>query len=539
MDLIHALLNNKKWFIFFFIVIRQDIVAQNTKLESINETKTKKLLIKAKTNKDFIQITNAYKSLIYSSDKKLSEKYADSMLIAAKQTNDNSIIGSAYLTKGTLDYNQKNHSRALDNFIIANNYISRTEDDYLKFKTKYTIAQIKHYLGFYEEAIALFRECLLYFEIENDYAYLSTLHSIGLCFNKIGNPEKTTFYNQLGLKTSIEYENLEVVPYFKHSEGINEYSKKNYKKAIIELEKVLPSLQQKKDFANETVAYFYIGKSHWALHHEERAISFFVKVDDAFLKYNYIRPDLRENYELLIDYYKKHNNPLLQLKYIDRLLKVDSILNHNYKYLSKRIFKEYDTKKLTMAKQEIEQAMITNNRIHYSLIVSLSGAILFLGWRHTRNKKRYKQKFEELMNEKVKPEKTIQNSNAEITFEINPELVKAILQNLEKFEKNKKYLEKDMTLIKLSGYLKTNPKYASKIILKYRGKKIIEYISDLKIDYIVEKLKTENKYRNYTYKALAEEAGFGSTQNFTKAFNTRLEMPPTFFIQQLKNSFPL
>lgn len=96
-----------------------------------------------------------------------------------------------------------------------------------------------------------------------------------------------------------------------------------------------------------------------------------------------------------------------------------------------------------------------------------------------------------------------------------------------------------MTLIKLSGYLKTNPKYASKVILKYRGKKTIEYISDLKIDYIVDKLKTENKFRNYTNKALAEEAGFGSTQNFTKAFNKRLEMPPTFFIQQLKNSFPL
>lgn len=523
----------------FFIIFRQDIVSQSNKNQTTTEIEAKKQLIDAKKRKDLSQITLAYKSLIYSSDKKWSEKYADSMLIAAKQTKDNSIIGSAYLTKGTLDYNQKNHSKALDNFIIANNYISRTEDDYLKFKTKYTIAQIKHYLGFYDEAIALFQECLLYFEIENDYAYLSTLHSIGLCFNRIGNHEKSTFYNQLGLKTSIEYENLEIVPYFKHSEGINDFFRKDYRKAITELEGIVPSMKQKNDFANETVAYFYIGKSYWALKQEDKAIPFFIKVDKAFLKNNYTRPDLRENYELLIDYYKKHHKPQLQLKYIDRLLKVDSILNHNYKYLSKRIFKEYDTHKLITEKKDIESAMITNNRIHYSVIISLSGTIVFLAWRHTRNKKRYKQKFVELMNEKVKPKKPIQDINTEIAFDINPELVKTILLNLERFEKNKKYLEKDMTLIKLSAHLKTNPKYASKIILKYRGKKTIEYISDLKIDYILEKLKTENKYRNYTNKALAEEVGFGSTQNFTKAFNTRLEMPPTFFIQQLKNSFPL
>ncbi|WP_291131760.1 tetratricopeptide repeat protein [Flavobacterium sp. UBA7682] len=515
------------------ISIAQTNTKTDKKIEAIKQLK------EAKSTNDFAKMTTAYRALIYISDKKYTEKYADSMLGSARQTKDDEIIGAAYLTKGTLEYDKKRYSKALDNFIMADNFISKTNNRYLIFKTKYTIAQIKYYLGFYHEAISLLKECLPYFEEENDIAHLSTLHSLGLCYNRIGNYEKSSLYNQLGLSIGIEYENLEITPYFKHSEGINNYYKNDFGKAIVQLKGVLPAIKQKQDFANETVAYFYIGKSHLALHHEEKAISFFIKVDDAFLKYNYIRPDLRENYELLIDYYKKHNNPQLQLKYINRLLKVDSILNNNYKYLSKKIFKEYDTKKLIMAKQEIESAMIVNNRVHYFVITSLSGAIIFLGWRHTRNKKRYKQKFEELMNEKVKPEKPIQDTNSEITFDINPELVKTILQNLEKFEKNKKYLEKDMTLIKLSGYLKTNPKYASKIILKYRGKKIIEYISDLKIDYIVEKLKTENKYRNYTNKALAEEVGFGSTQNFTKAFNTRLEMPPTFFIQQLKNALPL
>ncbi|WP_283239613.1 AraC family transcriptional regulator [Flavobacterium sedimenticola] len=496
-------------------------------------------IAKSKSEKNWTQLAAAYKAMMYLDDPRFLMKYADSTITVAKYSKNPEIIGSAFLTKGIIHYSQKQLKQALDNYILADKYIASTNNKKVKYKVKFSIAHTKYYLGFYHEAISLFLECLSYFEEESDIAYLNTLHSLGLCYNKTGNVELSSYYNRLGLKNGKELENQEMEPYFNHSEGINHFSRKNYKKAITELQRVLPIMQQRKDFANETVAHFYIGKSYWAIHQEQKAITFFKTVDNAFLKYNYIRPDLRESYELLIDYYKKQEDAELQLKYINRLLKVDSVLNHNYKYLSKKIFKEYDTKKLIAAKQDIENAMMVNNKIHYTVISSLSGAILFLVWRHTRNKKRYKQKFEQIMAEKEKPTKPIQKCTGEIPFDINPELVKTILQNLEKFEKNKRYLEKDMTLIKLSGYLKTNPKYASKIILKYRGKKTIEYITDLKIDYIVEKLKTENKYRNYTYKALAEEAGFGSTQNFTKAFNTRLEMPPAFFIQQLKNSFPL
>ena len=46
-------------------------------------------------------------------------------------------------------------------------------------------------------------------------------------------------------------------------------------------------------------------------------------------------------------------------------------------------------------------------------------------------------------------------------------------------------------------------------------------------------LKTENKYRNYTNKALAEEVGFGSTQNFTRAFKNRTDISPTYFVQKI------
>ena len=129
-----------------------------------------------------------------------------------------------------------------------------------------------------------------------------------------------------------------------------------------------------------------------------------------------------------------------------------------------------------------------------------------------------------------------EEGNKQVIQDINPEIEAGIIKNLEKFERNKKYLEKDMNLVKMAVLLNTNTKYVTKIIVKHRGKGTIDYITNLKIDYIVVLLKNESKYRNYTNKALGEEAGFGSTQNFTRAFKVQTGLSPTYFIHKLKKS---
>lgn len=399
-------------------------------------------LAKAKANKNWKKLALAYRTIMYKADKKDLMKYADSLLWAAKNTTDNTIIGTAYLTKGIMHYKQKEQSKALDNYLLADQYLSLTKDDYAIYKVKYAIAQTKYYLGFYEEAISLYKECINYYEEENDLAYLTALHAIGLCYNKIKKYDLCSYYNKLGLNASQEYQNFEIVPYFNHSEGINEYFKKNYTAAISSLHKTIPEITRKKDFANETVAYFYIGKSYWNLKQPENAIPYFIKVDKAYTNHQYTRPDLRENYELLIAYYKKQRNPQLQLKYINQLLRVDSTLSHNFKYLSNKIHKEYDTKKLLLAKKEIENSFISYKKIGGGIITVLLIALVISYSHHLKNKKRMKQKFNELMRETVTKEKTIPLNQKEIYLDINPELVEAILKNLEKYEKNKKYLKK-------------------------------------------------------------------------------------------------
>lgn len=487
-------------------------------------------LSKAKRENNFGQMALSYKALIYKNDKKLQLIYADSMLKAAKRTTDIELIGSVYMTKGAVYYDRKEQIKALDNYLIADEYISKTNNHYLIYKAKYVIGLIKNHLGFYDEATALFQECIKYFKGKNDRAYLNSLHSLGLCYNRIGKYKLCSQINQTGLNEGLRFKNLEMQPYFIHSEGVNQYFKHNYSDAIKKLKVALPAVIHNKDFANETTAYFYIGKSYWAQELQEKALPYLKKIDDAFQKQKYIRPDLREAYEILIDYYQQRNNRELELYYVSTLLKVDQVLHKDFKYLSGKIHKEYDTKKLLQRQRNNEQYWT----IVVCIIITIMTAIIaVLAHRHYKNKRL----FEELMNRKPETHQSLASNypSKDNELDINPEVITAILKNLEKFERNKKYLEKDMTLAKMAALLNTNMKYASKIIARYRNKGTVDYISNLKIDHIIELLKNENKYRNYTNKALGEESGFGSTQNFTRAFNNRTGLSPTYFISKLRS----
>ena len=69
--------------------------------------------------------------------------------------------------------------------------------------------------------------------------------------------------------------------------------------------------------------------------------------------------------------------------------------------------------------------------------------------------------------------------------------------------------------------------------MHYRHKKSVDYINDLKVEYIIKKLKSNPKFRLYTNKALAEEAHFSTTQHFTRAFMKNTGISPTYFVKQL------
>src|SRR5690606_15483663 len=152
------------------------------------------------------------------------------------------------------------------------------------------------------------------------------------------------------------------------------YFLNNYDKAIQTIEEKLPFLYENEDFAWATVGNFYIGKSYWDKNEHEKAITYFEKINETFDTQHYTHPDLRESYELLINYYKSQNNKDKQLYYIEQLVKADSVYNQSYKHLIGQIHKEYETKDLLQAKQELETALYFSE----NKVVIISGFSVFV-----------------------------------------------------------------------------------------------------------------------------------------------------------------
>lgn len=510
---------------------------QEAKQDNIASLYANTWLTKSKKEVNYKEMALAYQAVMYKRDKKLHPAYTDSILNAALFTKDDAQIGAAFITKGSMYYSVKKYKLALDCYLKADEYIVSVKNPYLTFKLKYTIAQTKLFLGFYDEALALFTECLDFFKDENDRAYINTLHSIGLCYSKNKNYERSSKFNQQGIEAGKESEIIEMIPYFNQSEGINQYYLKNYSKSTQLLLKSLPAIQNRNDFANQMLTWSYLAKNYLASNELDKAIAYSKKVEEAMNQEDYIRPDFRVNLEILLNHYKKRGDLEKQLHYVNRLLHIDSIFHDNFQYLSRKIYKEYDTKKLIESKEHIETKLKYHNSVFIAVSSILLTSIFFLVYRHFRNVKKYKQKFEEHMSKTKKTTRpfTDKDDNTDPEIYIAPAVVNLILENLEKFEKNKKFLKKEMTAVKLGELLNTNSKYCSQVIRKHKHKRPFEYVRELRIEYIIQLLETEKFYRIYTNEALADLAGFSTTQNFTKAFKTHTGFPPTFFIKELQN----
>lgn len=370
----------------------------------------------------------------------------------------------------------------------------------------------------------------------NERAYLNTLHSLGLCYTKAGNYGKSETIVQTGQEEAARINNHSMDAYFLHLEGQNHYFGRDYDLAIRDLKKSVLGIEENDDYANVAVANFYIGKSYWALKKFREGLPYLQKVAEAFDQKEYIRPDLRENFELLIKYYKSKNEPRLVLHYVDELLKADSLLLKTHDDLYDNIHKNYDTKELTRNKQNIERQLsheLSNKRfltIGAALLFIIS-TIVFIAYE--KNRRRQNRIFKELINpnrkETPKPARNVAKE-----LEIAQETIDKILRSLEKWEQSKRFLEKDITQTSLAVYMETNVRYLSDIILVYRGKKFSDYINDLKVEYIIEQLKSDRLKRMYTHEALAKEAGFSTTQRFVQAFKARTGISPNFFSAKIR-----
>lgn len=120
-------------------------------------------------------------------------------------------------------------------------------------------------------------------------------------------------------------------------------------------------------------------------------------------------------------------------------------------------------------------------------------------------------------------------------YSINEGLENEIMAKLLKFENSHAYLDQRLSLQTLAKSFNTNSSYLSSIINEKKGKHFKQYIGELRIDYLVETLKSTPKLREYTIQALAQEVGYTNASSFTRAFKKHIGMTPSDFLKSLED----
>ena len=498
----------------------------------------------AKDEKDTTRIADGFYFLSRVQKGETSLRYSDSIIQIVQNSPTAYYPTYAYLNKATIHYNEGKFKKSFDYFLKVNEEAIKYDNTFLLYNSKKNIGILKGILGENESALVTLKECYAFYVENRKYItneeYLEILFALSESYNFNKVLDSASTINTIGYKESLIAKNEKFRSYFILNEGINHFSKKNYPIAKDSLQKAITLLKSVNETTNLGQAYFYLGKTLSQLEQPDKAIEKHKNADEIFQKSLKIIPESRENYEILIQYYKEIGDKDEQLVYIEKLLGVDSILDDNYKYLIKNVVQNYDTPRLLAEKQEIIDALETDKKSSFitTRILYILSFILavFLIWNYLKRKK-YKKRFLELYNTNSSSKKPNENKVASTelaSLDIPEVTIKEILNGLEKFEENLGFLKPKIVTNDLAKKMNTNSKYLSKVVNHYKKKSFSMYINELRIDYCVERLKTDRKFANYTVKAIAREIGFNSVDAFSKSFFKIKGIQPSYFIRELE-----
>ncbi|UGU14444.1 helix-turn-helix domain-containing protein [Sinomicrobium kalidii] len=501
-------------------------------------------LYRAKKDKDTIKMVDGYFFMTEINRDSIAIKYSDSIInLTQNIKGDKYYPFYGYLTRANLFFTKRKFKNALDDYLRANEHLNQWEESYLDYVVKHNIGLLKSRMGEYEEAMTIFKRCLNFYqepEHKNKYnsSYLSVLVALSDTHMRLQSFDSASMINRIGYDKSVLLDMDDQKGYFIIYEGANQYFKGNYNAAIDSIVYGMPIIRKIGDQPNLAFSYFYLGKSYLGLKRTKEAVVYFKKVDTIFQNLSDIHPEMREGYEILINHYKSIGDKEQQLLYTEKLLTVDSVLNDNYRYINKNIIHQYDTPQLISQKDELIAALDGKKRKTTIGIISIS--ILALGttglfFYYYRKQRIYKKRLEKLLREKI-PVQSIPSASEikdKVKTDVPKEIVNTILKNLEQFEAGQGYLSRNLNLKDMAKDLQTNNKYLSKTINLYKQKTFNTYINDLRVDYAVSRLKTDQKFRNYTITAIARESGFNSQEPFSKAFYKKTGIYPSYLIKEL------
>ncbi len=498
-----------------------------------------------KKHQDTVKIADAY-HLFFFQDIANREQYADSIISLTKDKKYKRHPAIGYSLKGSALYESGSYKKALDYYLTALNSAKENKNEPMYRSIQFNIGLLKNVLGEREESQVIFLDYLNFLDqtqkIKNSYSYNRALYALADSYLYDGKYDLAKKYTNKGIKGSLQEGDSALYACLIVNSGLISYNSQKYTQTIDSLSKAKKLLQKiPEERTWVAICDYYIGVSYNDLGDREKSIIHFKNVDSILQKTEDVYPVLLDAYNHLIDYYKSKKDIHKQLEYINTLLRLDSIKDDNQIYLTKNIIKKYDTVELISAKENLITQLEKDKFLKDNTILKLVLFAIVLSFGAIYGFRRsylHKKRFLELMNASSKKASASQKQEPLKTKggHISQEITNDLLTKLQKFEDQEMFLNSGINAKDLAKRFESNSSYLSSVVNTYKQKSISRYINDLRIDYVVKKLQSDRKLRNYTIKAIAKEVGFNSADVFAKAFHKRTGIYPSYFLKKLEQN---
>jgi len=510
-------------------------------------------LQKAKGQRSHEDILTGYKKKIANlKDPNLKYMYADSLLHYASGTKDNRALAVAYDYKAYVSYTAKHFEKALNYSFKAEQYALKVGDGDVVHEIYSTIGNSYYHLENYQQAFHYFRISTKYHQRRAATDYNNRLSLVGNLYSLSKTAFRLEKMDTLQIlleeaKHDLEYLKEHHRPlenaYFDLIGGMSCSYRKAIRCSDSLLQAALPPIVENDDFANEHLAYLYLGKNRWNAGERELGLDYFLKIDSLYQGRKFMNKELSEAYSYIIEYYKSEKDPSKQLYYTDMMLTVSNDLQQSNKNLSKYMFANLDTRNLEESKKALERQLRINK--NWMSLTALLLAVLLLGFGvfylyNLRSRRKLLMQFasdvaggsiNEPSDMTTVEKEDLQDIEKARAFDRTTHLLK----KLAKFEENKEFLKK-VTLDELAQQFATNRTTLSKVINENKGS-FSSYLNNLRVIYAVAAISSpDSNLHLHTVEALAEEFGFGNPKSFSVAFKEITGMSVADYIKFKKNS---
>lgn len=489
---------------------------------------------KAKSENNHLEIARSlfYRTVIYADSVNL--KYCDSIIQVTMHSDHIFYPTLGYIRKGEIYYHAGKFDKSLNNYLIAYDLASQkncNEDIQL---IAYMIAAIRNINGQPKEAMNMYQKSLSILKKTpnyqtNEYSdFIILINNIALSHLRLKQLDSANYYSKVGMKESVKMnDSLTIIDFKMINAQINFY-KKQYQKVIDSISLYVANY----DGIDKATKLYYLGKSHQLLNQNKEAINYFKQIDTIATLNQDPFDEIKIVYqELILDASNKGQDNL-QLEYIEKFIHFDSIMSSYKANVFNTTTVSYDLPLLKKQKSEIQERLGKKSKwnliLLYLSIIGIVSIVYFVV-----REKHLQLKIKKLLDQTAIESKKVDTVSSD-SINVPNDIIATILSQLEKFERNKGFLDKDIDLSILSRNFETNTSYLSMVINHYKELSFPNYLKKIRIDYALLELSTNSDLLKYNYQGLAEIFGFKTSESFSRAFYSNTGVHPSKIIKQLK-----